>query len=65
MPILSAKPSTKAGQEAPVNADVMIGLLTQECSGLGVCRGGRPPFEIGVIKNRYVGRTFMRLYPGS
>ncbi len=48
-------------KEAPVCADVVIGAPDSGVSpALGFAEAAGLPFEIGVIKNRYVGRTFMR-----
>jgi amidophosphoribosyltransferase len=48
-------------KEAPVNADVVIGAPDSGVApALGFAEAAGLPFEIGVIKNRYVGRTFMR-----
>jgi amidophosphoribosyltransferase len=48
-------------KEAAVNADVVIGAPDSGVApALGFAEAAGLPFEIGVIKNRYVGRTFLR-----
>src|SRR5690606_21145949 len=51
-------------REAPVDADVVIGVPDSSlpaAAGYGEASG--IPVELGLIKNRYVGRTFIR--PGA
>lgn len=48
-------------KEASVEADVVIGAPDSGVSpALGFAEAAGLPFEIGVIKNRYVGRTFLQ-----
>lgn len=48
-------------REASVEADVVIGAPDSGMSpALGFAEEAGLPFEIGVIKNRYVGRTFLQ-----
>ncbi len=47
-------------QESPVDADIVIGVPD---SGLGAAQGyaraSRIPYGMGIIKNKYIGRTFI------
>jgi amidophosphoribosyltransferase len=48
-------------KEASIEADVVIGAPDSGVSpALGFAEAAGLPFEIGVIKNRYVGRTFLQ-----
>ena len=53
-------------REALVTADVVIGAPDSGMSpALGFAEAAKLPFEIGVIKNRYVGRTFLQPTPAG
>lgn len=46
--------------EAPVNADVVVPVPDSGIPGaLGYAKQSRIPFELGIIRNHYVGRTFI------
>lgn len=46
--------------EAPVDADVVIGVPDSGMSSaIGFAEKARIPFELGIIKNKYIGRTFI------
>ncbi|MDR0821400.1 MAG: amidophosphoribosyltransferase [Oscillospiraceae bacterium] len=48
-------------QEHPVDADIVIGVPDSGVdAGLGFSRESGIPYETGLIKNRYVGRTFIQ-----
>ncbi|MFC0189956.1 amidophosphoribosyltransferase [Fictibacillus aquaticus] len=48
-------------QEAPVEADVVTGVPDSSISAaIGYAEASGIPYEIGLIKNRYVGRTFIQ-----
>ncbi|MBX6377033.1 MAG: amidophosphoribosyltransferase [Clostridia bacterium] len=48
-------------QEAPADADVVIGVPDSSISAAsGYAEEAGIPYEIGLIKNRYVGRTFIQ-----
>jgi amidophosphoribosyltransferase len=50
----------RLAQEAPVDADVVIGVPDSGVpSAIGYARESGIPFAEGVVKNRYVGRTFI------
>lgn len=47
--------------EAPVEADVVTGVPDSSTSAaIGFAEAAGIPFELGLIKNRYVGRTFIQ-----
>ncbi|GGC98333.1 amidophosphoribosyltransferase [Thalassobacillus devorans] len=47
--------------EAPVEADVVTGVPDSSISAaIGYAEASRTPYELGLIKNRYVGRTFIQ-----
>jgi amidophosphoribosyltransferase len=47
--------------EAPVDADIVMGIPDSGTpSAIGYARASGIPFEEGVVKNRYVGRTFIQ-----
>ncbi|MDE3015829.1 MAG: amidophosphoribosyltransferase [Pseudomonadota bacterium] len=47
-------------REAPVDADVIVPVPDSGIPGaLGYSRQSRIPFELGIIRNHYVGRTFI------
>ncbi len=49
------------GREAPVEADVVIGVPdSSNTASLGYSRVTGIPWELGLIRNHYVGRTFIR-----
>ncbi|WP_458414935.1 amidophosphoribosyltransferase [Schinkia sp. CFF1] len=48
-------------QEAPVEADVVTGVPDSSISAaIGFAEASGIPYELGLIKNRYVGRTFIQ-----
>ncbi|EST10844.1 amidophosphoribosyltransferase [Sporolactobacillus laevolacticus] len=48
-------------QEAPVEADVVTGVPDSSISAaIGYAEATGIPYELGMIKNRYVGRTFIQ-----
>jgi amidophosphoribosyltransferase len=48
-------------REHPVSADVVIGVPDSGTSAaLGYAEAAGLPFEVGLIKNRYIGRTFIQ-----
>ncbi|SEA90138.1 amidophosphoribosyltransferase [Thalassobacillus cyri] len=48
-------------QEAPVEADVVTGVPDSSISAaIGYAEEAGIPYELGMIKNRYVGRTFIQ-----
>ncbi|MDR6225869.1 amidophosphoribosyltransferase [Desmospora profundinema] len=48
-------------EEAPVEADVVTGVPDSSTSAaIGFAEAAGIPFELGLIKNRYVGRTFIQ-----
>lgn len=48
-------------KESPVSADVVTGVPDSSISAaIGFAEQSRLPYEIGLIKNRYVGRTFIK-----
>lgn len=48
-------------KEAPVDADVVTGVPDSSISAaIGYAEQSGLPYEMGVIKNRYVGRTFIK-----
>lgn len=48
-------------KEAPVDADVVTGIPDSSISAaIGYAEATGLPYEMGVIKNRYVGRTFIK-----
>ncbi len=60
----------KAGRllagEHPVDADMVIGVPDSgTVSAMGYAEASGIPFGIGLIKNRYVGRTFIKATPSS
>ncbi len=47
--------------EHPVNADIVIAVPDSGTSAaMGYAEGAGLPFEVGLIKNRYIGRTFIQ-----
>ncbi len=53
-------------KEVPISADLVIGAPDSGVApALGFAEEAGLPFEIGVIKNRYVGRTFIRPTQGD
>ncbi|SHK03448.1 amidophosphoribosyltransferase [Hathewaya proteolytica DSM 3090] len=50
----------KLYEESPVEADIVIGVPDSGIpAAIGYSRASGIPFEMGLIKNRYVGRTFI------
>lgn len=48
-------------QEAPIEADVVTGVPDSSISAaIGFSEASAIPYELGLIKNRYVGRTFIQ-----
>lgn len=48
-------------QEAPVEADIVIGVPDSSLSAaIGYSEESKIPYEMGLIKNKYVGRTFIQ-----
>jgi amidophosphoribosyltransferase len=51
----------KMFEEAPIEADVVTGVPDSSISAaIGYAEASGIPYEIGLIKNRYVGRTFIQ-----
>ncbi|GGK33976.1 amidophosphoribosyltransferase [Caldalkalibacillus thermarum] len=51
----------KLAEEAPVEADVVTGVPDSSISAaIGYAEATGIPYELGLIKNRYVGRTFIQ-----
>ncbi len=51
----------RLAQEAPVEADVVTGVPDSSISAaIGYAEATAIPYELGLIKNRYVGRTFIQ-----
>lgn len=51
----------KLAQEAPIEADVVTGVPDSSISAaIGYAEEAGIPYELGLIKNRYVGRTFIQ-----
>lgn len=46
--------------EAPAEADIVVGVPDSRTAPRGLCRGERLPYEMGLIKNKYIGRTFIQ-----
>ncbi|GGB50150.1 amidophosphoribosyltransferase [Virgibacillus dakarensis] len=48
-------------KEAPANADIVVGVPDSSISAaIGYAEESGLPYEMGIIKNRYVGRTFIQ-----
>ncbi|WP_156291015.1 amidophosphoribosyltransferase [Oceanobacillus salinisoli] len=48
-------------KEAPADADIVIGVPDSSISAaIGFAEESGQPYEMGIIKNRYVGRTFIQ-----
>ncbi len=51
----------RLAQESPVDADVVTGVPDSSISAaIGYAEASGIPFELGLIKNRYIGRTFIQ-----
>ena len=51
----------RLAEEAPVEADVVTGVPDSSISAaIGFAEASGIPYEMGLVKNRYVGRTFIR-----
>ncbi|QOR66880.1 amidophosphoribosyltransferase [Cytobacillus suaedae] len=51
----------KLAYEAPIDADVVTGVPDSSMSAaIGYAEASGIPYELGLIKNRYVGRTFIQ-----
>jgi amidophosphoribosyltransferase len=47
--------------ESPADADIVIPMPDSgNCAGLGFSEASGMPFEMGIIRNHYVGRTFIQ-----
>ncbi len=47
--------------EAPANVDIVVGVPDSSLSAaMGYAEAGGIPYEMGLIKNKYVGRTFIQ-----
>ena len=50
-----------AGKDKDLHADIVVGVPDSSTSAaIGYAEASKLPFEIGLIKNRYVGRTFIQ-----
>ena len=48
-------------EEAPADADVVIGVPDSSLSAaIGYSEASGIPYEMGLVKNRYIGRTFIQ-----
>ena len=48
-------------QEAPIEADIVVGVPDSGLSAaIGYAEEANIPFEIGMVKNKYIGRTFIQ-----
>lgn len=48
-------------QEAPVEADIVVGVPDSSLSAaMGYAEASGLPYEMGLIKNKYIGRTFIQ-----
>lgn len=48
-------------REAPADADIVVGVPDSSLSAaMGYAEEGRIPYEMGLIKNKYIGRTFIQ-----
>ncbi|MFD1849631.1 amidophosphoribosyltransferase [Oceanobacillus bengalensis] len=55
------KMGMELAKEAPANADIVIGVPDSSISAaIGYAEESGLPYEMGIIKNRYVGRTFIQ-----
>ncbi|SET39528.1 amidophosphoribosyltransferase [Oceanobacillus limi] len=55
------KMGIELAKEAPVNADIVTGVPDSSISAaIGYAEQSGIPYEIGLIKNRYTGRTFIQ-----
>src|SRR5699024_9118552 len=55
------KMGIELAKESPVEADVVTGVPDSSISAaIGYAEQSGLPYEMGVIKNRYVGRTFIQ-----
>lgn len=51
----------KLAEESPADADIVISVPdSSNTIALGYAEGSKIPFEIGLIRNHYVGRTFIQ-----
>ncbi|OEH85198.1 amidophosphoribosyltransferase [Desulfuribacillus stibiiarsenatis] len=51
----------RLAQEAPIEADVVTGVPDSSISAaIGYAEEANIPYELGLIKNRYIGRTFIQ-----
>ncbi|MDD5069746.1 MAG: amidophosphoribosyltransferase [Candidatus Omnitrophica bacterium] len=61
--LVRKKLGAKLAQEFPVEADCVIGVPDSgTSSALGFAEELNIPFEIGIIRNHYIGRTFIQPY---
>ncbi|PSR21250.1 MAG: amidophosphoribosyltransferase [Sulfobacillus acidophilus] len=50
----------KLAEEAPVDADVVVGVPDSSLpAAMGFAEASRLPFDFGLVKNRYIARTFI------
>ena len=48
-------------EESPVNADIVVGVPDSSLSAaIGYAEASGIPYEMGLIKNKYIGRTFIQ-----
>lgn len=48
-------------EEAPADADIVVGVPDSSLSAaMGYAEAGGIPYEMGLIKNKYIGRTFIQ-----
>lgn len=48
-------------EEAPVQADIVVGVPDSSLSAaMGYSEAGGLPYEMGLVKNKYIGRTFIQ-----
>jgi amidophosphoribosyltransferase len=48
-------------EEAPADADIVVGVPDSSLSAaMGYAEAGGLPYEMGLIKNKYIGRTFIQ-----
>jgi amidophosphoribosyltransferase len=54
------KAGEKLFEEYPVDADIVVGVPDSGISAaMGFSKASKIPFEMGLIKNKYIGRTFI------
>ncbi|MBD3246426.1 MAG: amidophosphoribosyltransferase [Candidatus Omnitrophica bacterium] len=61
--IVREKLGRRLAREKPVDADLVIGVPDSGTSAaLGFSKESRIPLEVGIIRNHYIGRTFIQPY---